>query len=137
MHQLCVFHHFVKKFIQITIYDFTSVCLSVCGYVSHTLGISVTSQNVTNKSFLVCVKSEKYTFWFTLSHLGSMRQGKAELNTLHYQARQSQAAYIRTHFSVSSPAQCQSQAAMCVSTPRMYQEAPKSLKHTIFFCNFY
>ena len=37
-----------------------SVLPHVRGYVRHTLGISVASQNVTNKSFLVCVKSEKY-----------------------------------------------------------------------------
>ena len=52
------------------------VCLSfygyVCGYVGHTLGISVASQNVANKSFLVCVKNEKYAFWVTRRHLRSM-----------------------------------------------------------------
>ena len=32
----------------------------MCGWVGHTLGFYVASQNVTNKSFLVCVKSEKY-----------------------------------------------------------------------------
>ena len=29
-------------------------------WVRHTLGISASSQNVTNESFLLCVKSEKY-----------------------------------------------------------------------------
>ena len=53
-------------------------------YVCHPLGISVTLLNVTDKSFLVCVKSEKYAFWATLRHLGAMQQGKAELLTLHY-----------------------------------------------------
>ena len=46
------------------------VCLSfrpfVDGYVCHTLGFSVASQNFTNKSFLVCIKSVKYAFWVTL-----------------------------------------------------------------------
>ena len=43
---------------------------------------AVGSQNVTNKSFLACVKSEKYAVWFTLRSLGSMRQGKAEIHAL-------------------------------------------------------
>ena len=63
------------------------VCLSfhgyVCGYVGHTLGFSVASQKVANKSFLVCVKNEKYAFWVTLRLAVSMQQGKAELCTLH------------------------------------------------------
>ena len=36
------------------------VCLSFRTYVCHTFRISVASQSVTNKSFLVCVKGEKY-----------------------------------------------------------------------------
>ena len=71
-------------------------------------------------SFLVCVKSDKHAFWVTLRHLGSMLRGKTELCTLHDQARWSQAAYIRTHFSVSSTPQSWSWAVVCVSTPRMY-----------------
>ena len=35
----------------------------------------VVSQNVTNKSCLVRVKSEKYALWFTLRPLESMREG--------------------------------------------------------------
>ena len=34
---------------------------------------AVGSQNVTNKSFLVCVKSKKYAFRVTLRFTGSMR----------------------------------------------------------------
>ena len=82
---------------------------------------AVVSQNVTNKSFLVRVKSEKYSFWVTLRSLGSMRQGEAEIHALQYWARRSQAAYIKTHFSVTSPLQpCRSQAVVSISTPRMY-----------------
>ena len=50
-----------------------------------------------------------------------MWQGRAELHTLHNWARRSQAACIRTHFSVSSPPQCRSQVIVCVSTPRTHQ----------------
>ena len=81
---------------------------------------AVDSQNVSNKSCLACAQSEKYSFWFTLRPLGSMRRGEAELHTLQYQARWNQATYIKTQFSVSSPLQCRSQAVVCVSTPRMY-----------------
>ena len=53
-----------------------------------TLPISeVVSQTVTNKSYVVCVKSEKYAFLLTLRPLGSMRPGEAELHTLQYWAR--------------------------------------------------
>ena len=51
---------------------------------SHFTIPAVRSQNVTNKSCLVCVKSEKYAFWVTLRLTGSMRQGESEQNTLHY-----------------------------------------------------
>ena len=33
---------------------------------------------------------------------------------------QNRAAYIKTRFRVLSPPQCQSQAVVCVSTPKMY-----------------
>ena len=46
--------------------------------------LAVESQNVTNRSFLVCVKSGKYAFLITLRLLGSMRQGEAKLCTLDY-----------------------------------------------------
>ena len=53
-------------------------------WVRHTLGFQVASQYVTNKSSLVCVKSEKYAFGVTLRLLGSMQQGKAEPCTIYY-----------------------------------------------------
>ena len=42
------------------------------------------SQNVTNKGFLICIKSEKCAFSVIL---GSIRQGEAKLRTLSYFAR--------------------------------------------------
>ena len=45
---------------------------------------AVVLQNDTNKGCLECVKSEKYVFLVTLRPLESMRQGEAELHTLHY-----------------------------------------------------
>ena len=45
---------------------------------------AVLSLNVTNKSYLVCVKSEKYAFWVTLRPLGFMRRGEAELGKLKF-----------------------------------------------------
>ena len=45
---------------------------------------AVVLQNAIKKSCLVCVKSENYAFWVTLRPLGSIRQGKAKLRTLHY-----------------------------------------------------
>ena len=39
----------------------------------------VGSQNITNKGWLVCIKSEKYAFMITLRPLGSMRWWKSEL----------------------------------------------------------
>ena len=61
-----------------------SFCPSMVGSVCHTLGLLAVSQNITNKSSLVCVKSEKCAFWITLRLLGSMQQGKAKLRTIHY-----------------------------------------------------
>ena len=52
--------------------------------------------------------------------LGSMRQGEAKIHALQYLARQSRAAYIITHFSVSLPPQCRSKAVVYAITPRMY-----------------
>ena len=50
-----------------------------------TLPISAdVKQNVNNKIFLVCIKSEKYAFLVTLRLLGSMRQAEADLCELHY-----------------------------------------------------
>ena len=56
---------------------------------------AVGSQNVTNRSFLVCVKSEKYALWVTLRPLGSIRQGEPEIHAILYCARGSQAALIK------------------------------------------
>ena len=46
--------------------------------------VAVISQNDSNKSYLVCVKSEKYAFLVTPRNLESKRQRKAELQTFHY-----------------------------------------------------
>ena len=56
---------------------------------------AVVSQNVTNESCLVGVKSEKYVVWVTLRPLGSMSQGEVKIHALQYSARQSRAAYIK------------------------------------------
>ena len=56
---------------------------------------AVESQNVTNRSFLVNVKSKKYAFWVTLRCLGSKSQGKVKIHALRYSARESQAVYIK------------------------------------------
>ena len=100
-----------------------SVCPSVRTYIHHTfifLIPATVSLYVTNESCLVCVKKEKYTFLVTPTLIRSMRRGKAKLRTFHNQVRRSQATYIKVHFSVSLPPQCQSQAVVCVSKPRMY-----------------
>ena len=88
-------NHSVKCYIT------TYVC--VCPKITPVSAVG--SQNVTNKSFLVCVKGEKYAFWVTLRTLGSMRQCEAEIFALQYFVRQSQSAFIKTHFSVSWPPQ--------------------------------
>ena len=70
-------------------FDF-HVCLSIRGSVLPSFRHSVCpktspnscslSQNVTNKSYLVCVKSEKYASWVTLrAQLDCCRRGKAEV----------------------------------------------------------
>ena len=56
---------------------------------------AVGSQNVTNRSFLVCVKSEKYALCVTLRPLGSIRQGEPEIHAIRYCARRSRAALIK------------------------------------------
>ena len=77
---------FVFK-IYITISTITSILDPIlsCPVISCfvTLPIPVVwSQNITNKSWLVCVKSEKCAFLVTLRPLGSIRWWKFEL--LHY-----------------------------------------------------
>ena len=108
------------------------ICLSFHGYARPfvtLLDFLVVSQNVTNKSSLECAKSKRYAFLVTLRLLRSMRQGKAKLCTLNYQARRSGAAYIRTYFSVSSSPHCRSKVVVCVSTPRMH---PKSWNFLVY-----
>ena len=66
--------------------------------------------------YVLRVKSMQ--LWSHSDSWGSIcRQGDAKLCILHDQARRSQATYFKTHFSDSSPPQCQSQAVVCVSTP--------------------
>ena len=77
---------------------------------------TVLSQIVTNKSCLVCDKSEKCAFYVNFRPLGSMRRGQAE--------------HIKTHFSASSPPQCQSRADACVKTLSVFNRLRyKSHKH--------
>ena len=83
--------------------------MSVLPLVRHTFQFPISaflSQNVTDKSYLVCLESEKYPFWVTLRPLGFIRQGKTEVKSNHI---------FKTHFSVSSPPQCWSQAVACIS----------------------
>ena len=74
--------------IYITISTFTSFLpysivfrLASCPILSHFMISEVRSQNVTNKSCLVCAKGKKYAFCVTLRFTGSTRQGNAELRT--------------------------------------------------------
>ena len=80
---------------------------------------AIVSENDNSKSCLISVKSKKYAFQVTLRPLRSMRGGKSELRTLRYHTRRSQAAYNKTHFSVTSSPQCWSQAVVCINEPRM------------------
>ena len=66
---------------------------SVCPKTNSSFAVG--SQNVTNRSFLVCVKSEKYALWVTLRPLGSIRQGEPEIHAIRYCARRSRAALIK------------------------------------------
>ena len=74
---------------------------------------AVGSENVTNRSFLASVKSEKYAFW-----VHEPRRSQDPCITIFCEAKPS--CLYQTYFSVSSPPQCWSQAVVCVSTPRMY-----------------
>ena len=60
---------------------FTFVCRSVHSVQSCVQTLTsvsaVRSRNVSDRSFLISVKSEKYTFWVTLRPLGSIRQSEA------------------------------------------------------------
>ena len=74
---------------------------TLCTYVTHRFFLipAIALQNVTDESYLACIKSEKYVVWVTLRSHGSIRQGEAELRTLQYEAGCRQATYIETHFS--------------------------------------
>ena len=79
-----------------SVHLFVPICLSVRPCVQKlTLVSAVGSQNDTNRSFLVRVKSEKYAFWVTLRPLGSMSQGEVKIHALQYSVRQSRAVYIK------------------------------------------
>ena len=53
--------------------------------VPHTFDPTVVSQNVTNKSYLVCVKSEKYASLVTLrAQLDCCRRGEAEVHIIKF-----------------------------------------------------
>ena len=85
---------FAKKYelfnSEITISTSTSVCSSVRPSVRLCVRKlaqipAVVSQNVTNKSCLVCVMSEKYAFWFTLRPQSDRcSQGKAKVCILYF-----------------------------------------------------
>ena len=110
---------------------------------------AVIQQNVTNKSCLVCVMSEKYAFWITLRPQSDRcRRGEAEVRILDFKTtwsefqkasqtatEQGNAKYIKTHFSISSPPKSWSQAVVCVRTPRMYPRSGyfPSIQQNIFF----
>ena len=70
--------------IYITISTFASVRPSAVWHPSHFQISDSCSRikNITNKSCLVCVKSEKYPFWVTLRPLGSKKQGETKLGML-------------------------------------------------------
>ena len=80
---------------------------------------AVRSQNVTNKSCLICVKSQKYPFWVTLSPPGIYEAMSNQATYITFLASWGQARYIKTHFSVSSPHQYRSQAVVFISITRM------------------
>ena len=82
---------------------------------------AVVSQNV----------SEKYAIWVTFRPLECMRQGEDEIHTLWYFARQSQSAFFKTYFSVSSPHQCRSQAVVCIKKLSMYPQSEHFLVNFI------
>ena len=59
---------------------------TLCTYVTHRFFLipAIALQNVTDESYLACIKSEKYVVWVALRPLGSMRQSEAKLCTLQY-----------------------------------------------------
>ena len=65
----CLQQNWLDIFIwNLNIYFSLHVLLFIPPFVCHTLWFSIPAvvlQNVTNKSYLVCVESEKYAFWVT------------------------------------------------------------------------
>ena len=56
---------------------------------------AVVSPNFSNNSCLACVQSEKYSFWFTLRPLGSIRWGEAELRIIRIIREGGVASWLR------------------------------------------
>jgi len=95
---------------------------------------AVVSQNVTNKSCLICVMREKYACWVTLRPQSDhYHRGEAEVHILNFKTtwsefqKASQTAVRRGEAELriynlkkTSPPQSRSQAVVCVSTPRKY-----------------
>ena len=122
-------------------FDF-HVCLSFCLSTVHPFVRklapipAVVLQNVTNKSCLACIKSEKYASCVTLRpQCDCCHQGEAEVRILNFkitwselqeasQTATEQGLYLAGEFQiysiVTSPPHCRSQAVVCISTPRMY-----------------
>ena len=74
--------------------------------------LAVVSQVFIYEICLVCVKSKNYAFLVTLGSLGSISQGEAELRILQLLGKAKPTINIKTHFSVTSPPQNQSQAVV-------------------------
>ena len=61
------------------------VCPSFCPVLSDLTAPALVLRNVANKSYLVCVKSEKYASWVTLrAQLDCCRQGEAEVRIIKF-----------------------------------------------------
>ena len=96
------------------------------------------SQNDTNKSCLVCVKSEKYASWVTLRpQWDRCCRGEAEVRILDFKTTWSEFqmpsktasaeakprcvySILKPHGQSSITSPSRSKAVVCVSTPRMY-----------------
>ena len=117
---------FVCPSVRLFVRPFVRVCVRKLA-LSH----AVLWQNVTNKSCLVCVQSEKYASWVNLTpQLDRCCRGEAEVRILDFKTTWSEfqipsqntlaEAKPKYMFRVSSPPQSRSKAVVCVSTPRMY-----------------
>ena len=72
-----------------------SVCPSVCVSVFPFVRKLALSHNITNKSCLVYVMSEKYSFWVTLRPQSeSCRRGKAEVRILDFKTTWSESQKV-------------------------------------------